>query len=658
MSELSTVQGVLRSASDVEFIRPRREVYMQDELHDLGRAALARHSAAVAYAGWHWQAHGFSNSGRLEGTQYVYFGGDRAAVRRALEPLRAQGFELSGGGADDAAFQITINRFPPSIEKQHYSAWYSRLNALASSDVTVSDEEESLLHALLADETVSSLHDCVIAVLIKHGRVTSADFDAVLAPDAAISYQFAELALIARDWGVPGADSAVRRQATHGSWLPPAYAKESDLEILRDAARNGSRVDEFLSAVERSGMDTIAAGIDVFDKSGTAEHRNRIANEIAYTFAPNGDRREGKPIAPLLAMESDVLPDRIKLAIAHVHDRRGLRSAYALREYDLEPRDLDPPLQNPPGTDPTSYRAYATRWDSAVDGVRRRLGLPPHPGISMHSDITEDDLALLDDYLSRYRDGLRACLDDPGLDERRLAFVLAALDGNGSLTPADLGPWREEWRRLIARPGSRDVYSPGAPAIVTMHLILHRAGDDLAGTIRAAIFKNRTKWIQPWKDLITALTEPTSSDVGALRESQRADVRSSRGVHPYLIARATVDSTDAVTAAVAAHTEDSASNAPWFGMEIARHAVQYEAYSNHLWHRKSHWAGRPIDTALRLAARTDLPRAFRRDVLRALTMADTLRRPVNRYGLWVPTRAQIDEWRAKASALNDELGTD
>ena len=61
-----------------------------------------RRDATRAYVGWHTQAEAFDRAGRLTRGQYVYFGGDVAAARRALDRVAAAGFVVVGGSSDTA----------------------------------------------------------------------------------------------------------------------------------------------------------------------------------------------------------------------------------------------------------------------------------------------------------------------------------------------------------------------------------------------------------------------------------------------------------------------------------------------------------------------------------------------------------------------------
>ena len=54
MSDRSTVYRAL-SAPGLVFIRPSREIFMQDELHDAARDTIRAEGlpASTSYAGWH-----------------------------------------------------------------------------------------------------------------------------------------------------------------------------------------------------------------------------------------------------------------------------------------------------------------------------------------------------------------------------------------------------------------------------------------------------------------------------------------------------------------------------------------------------------------------------------------------------------------------------
>ncbi len=107
MSDRSTVYRAL-SAPGLVFIRPSREIFMQDELHDAARDTIRAEGlpASTSYAGWHWQQHAFSGSGVLEGFQHVYWGGDAATVRAHLDPLSDDEFLVVGGRTPDEPFVI------------------------------------------------------------------------------------------------------------------------------------------------------------------------------------------------------------------------------------------------------------------------------------------------------------------------------------------------------------------------------------------------------------------------------------------------------------------------------------------------------------------------------------------------------------------------
>lgn len=107
MSDKSTVYRAL-GAPGLVFVRPTREVFTQDELHDAARDTIRAKGlpATTSYAGWHWQQHAFSGKGELEGFQFVYWGGDAATVRAQLDTLGSEGFLVVGGRTPAEPFVI------------------------------------------------------------------------------------------------------------------------------------------------------------------------------------------------------------------------------------------------------------------------------------------------------------------------------------------------------------------------------------------------------------------------------------------------------------------------------------------------------------------------------------------------------------------------
>lgn len=151
MSDRSTVYRALR-APGLVFIRPSREILMQDELHDAARDAIKAtgRPASTSYAGWHWQQHGFSGRGVLGGFQYVYWGGDAATVRAALDTLGGDGFLVVGGRTPDEPFVIAkegpVREALAAIdrgERPATSVWQT-VTVLAGYDVLTPSQAETL----------------------------------------------------------------------------------------------------------------------------------------------------------------------------------------------------------------------------------------------------------------------------------------------------------------------------------------------------------------------------------------------------------------------------------------------------------------------------------------------------------------------------------
>lgn len=271
MSDKTTVFRAL-SVPGFVFIRPSREIDMQDELHDAARDRIRSEGlpADTPYAGWHWQQHGFTGKGQLEGFQYVYWGGDAAFVRQRLDSLSADGFLVLGGRTSDEPFALARDAHPTAAAADEAAAIAARLRILSDDNlvrlggVALRDNDLPLSHDVLVavgrGELPGDLARLAVATIQQYDAITTADVDSVgagwrelLGPDAAHFARAAQAAghptgeaMVAE---VAAADAAARaaRKAAEPAVSPAITAIK---QIARRWAKDEWEVAEIAAEVD------------------------------------------------------------------------------------------------------------------------------------------------------------------------------------------------------------------------------------------------------------------------------------------------------------------------------------------------------------------------------------------------------------------------
>ncbi|WP_306367790.1 hypothetical protein [Nocardiopsis sp. CC223A] len=650
MSERNLILGTLRRAPGVLFVEPGRHLVTQAEVHDRARAERARRGlpASHPYLGWHTQADGFDRSGALVRPQRVYFGGDRAAVARALSLLEPHGFAVLGGRADTEAFVLRRDAAPRRADPALADEWRTRLDVLGddqSGPVPLRDGEEELLHALIAHPAVRDLHAPAARALRLRGALSPTDLDTVLSPDGLDALrphgdEAAALVAHALETGHPRARPAATVLAELGRadgrvlnrWKDPAAVRAA-----RAAALEGRQVSTFLDLAAADGADPVSAAVDLAEDIRAAGGEDAAPRVLAAATGLvsrfGGSTRDHA----LSALRDERVPPWLRAVIAD----RWTRS---------------PVLAADPSTRPTpETRAAASAWPDTVDAVRAAVGLPPGPGFDPeHRPGRDAAIELREAVVARHLDGLRAALTRPGLSEPALAVLLELLHGANALRAQDLAPFARTWRkRLFVKP---DPYTSAPPAVVTYAAALAAQGADTADRVADAVLRDARRWSLPVRLLLLgAVDRGRDADLAAeaelLPHAHGGAEGTQAAAHALALVRARLRGTTPVAAACASVLE-APERPPFVRRGFANVAVSVAEGGSGLWaHHFRRNSVRALEAALRVAGDEDLPAPARRAVLDLADESSALdrtgrSRPENAARL----RAEREELRSRLRA--------
>ncbi|MGW9347840.1 hypothetical protein [Nocardiopsis flavescens] len=662
MSDRSLILDTLRRAPGVLLVEPGPDLVMQDELHDRARAERERRGlpGTHPYLGWHAQADGFDRSGALAGPQRVYFGGDRAAVARALSLLEPHGFAVLGGRSDTEVFVLRRDAAPDRAEPALADAWRVRLEVLGderSGPVPLRDGEEPLLHELLTRPALRDLLAPAARALRLRDALTGTDLDSVLSPEGLDALhgsgeEASALVAHALEADHPRARAAATVLAELGRadsrvlnrWKDPAA-----LRSARAAALEGRDVATYLDLVAAEGGDPVNAAVALAQDIGAAggEQAQARMQETAVRLVARfgGSTR----VHALAALGDARVPPGLRVVIADHWTRtpvtvEGLRASWSSSPH--RGSAAEPP--------PDALEATAA-WPDAVDGVRAAAGLAPHPGFDPEHRLGRDTaLELREAVLARHLDGLRAALTRPDLSEPALAVLLELLHGAGALRPEeDLAPFARTWRkRLFVKP---DTYTYAPPAVVTYAAALAASGTGAADRVVGSVLGDKRQWSLPVRLLLLgAVDRGRDADLEAEAELIPHAHGGAKGAqaaaHALSLVRSRLRGTPPVAAACASLLE-APERPPFVRRGFATAAVALaeggSGLSAHLFRQGS---ARALDAALRVARDPDLPERARRRVLDLAEESGVPDHP----GHARPVRVHADEV-ARLRAVREEV---
>ncbi|MEU0489356.1 hypothetical protein ABZ249_09005 [Nocardiopsis sp. NPDC006139] len=622
MSERDLILDTLRRAPGVLFIEPGRHLVTQDEVHGRARDERARRGlpASHPYLGWHTQAEGFDPSGALVGPQRVYFGGDRAAVARALSLLEPHGFAVLGGRSDTEVFVLRRDAAPRRVDPALTDEWRTRLEVLGddrSGPVPFRDGEEELLHALVAHPAMRDLLAPAARALRLRGALSRADLDTALSPEGLDALrphgdEAAALTAHALETGHPRARPAATVLAELGRadarvlnrWKDPGA-----IRTARAAALEGRQVSTFLDLAAADGADPVSAAVDLAEEiraAGGEDAAPRVLEAAVRLVSRFGGSTRAHALA---ALRDERVPPWLRVVVA---DR-----------WTRTPVPAGAPADDPAARTAPEIRAADAAWPDAVDEVRASAGLPPSPGFDPeHRPGRDAAVELREAVVARHLDGLRAALARPDLSEPALAVLLELLHGANALRPQDLAPFARTWRkRLFVKP---DPYTSAPPAVVTYAAALARLGEATADKVADTVLRDKRQWSLPVRLLLLgALDRGRDADLAAeaeiLPHTHSGDKGTQAAAHALALVRARLRGIPPVAAACASLLE-APERPPFVRRGFAHVAVAVEEGGSGLW--AHHFRGgsvRALEAALRVAGNEDLPAPAR---LAALDLAD------------------------------------
>ncbi|MFL1378901.1 hypothetical protein [Nocardiopsis protaetiae] len=630
MSDRSLILDTLRRAPGVLFVEPGRHLVTQDEVHDHARAERERRGLPDShpYLGWHTQAGGFDRTGALVRPQRVYFGGDRAAVARALSLLEPHGFALLGGRSDTEVFVLRRDAAPRRADPESTDQWRIRLEVLGddrSGPVPFRDGEEELLHALIAHPGLRDLLAPAARALRLRGALTPADLDVVLSPEGLDALQphgdeASALVAHALEADHPRARPAATVLAELGRadarvlnrWKDPAA-----MRAARAAALEGRQVATFLDLVAADGADPVSAAVDLAEDIRAAGGENTASRvqEVAARLVA----RFGEPtrVHALSALRDERVPLWLRVVIAD----RWTRSPVA----------ADAPRPGSPATPSPEALAATAAWPDAVDEVRAAAGLPPSPGFDPeHRPGRNAAVELREAVVARHLEGLRAALAREDLSEPALAVLLELLHGADALRPQDLAPFARTWRkRLFVKPGP---YTSAPPSVVTYAAALTRLGDGAAGRVVDAVLRDKRQWSLPVRLLLLGAVDrgrdaDTAAEAELLPHAHGGTKGTQAAAHALSLVRARLRGIPPVAAACASLLE-APERPPFVRRGFATAAVCLQESGSGLW--AHHFRGnsvRALEAALRVARDEELPPRARLAVLRLAEESSVLDHP-------------------------------
>ncbi|MUM19801.1 hypothetical protein FZI91_04920 [Mycobacterium sp. CBMA271] len=616
MSDRTVIFAALSANPDVLFVRPSREIYMQDELHEEAREQLRQlgRPPGSPYVGWHHQQSSFDKAGRLDGAQTVYFGGDLDAVRAVLAGVAKAGYLVAGGSSDQEPFFVAADAHPTAAAPHQLDALHVRLRLLTADWMKqeLRDGEETLLHNVIQSEELADLHAMARAVLRTRGLLTRADIDPA-APD----------------------------------FRPEMLAEVGDpdaVETARQLALGDGCVLSYLRLVTASGEDPVAAGIALAEEiraatmADPARQRERL-RAVAYAIEPA--RKE---------VTQDEYPEAIRNTFLDERLPVWLRAYVALDSINLPdrqwasttPRFADASHATAPITD-------VDGWLNDVDALLREANFPPSPGFDPENSVDRQFATEFRERItSKHADGVRAILADPLAREPALAVALQLLHTEKLLRASDLDPLRKTWKkRLFVKP---DTYTPAAPAIVTFLGALIEFSDPLGDSIAQVVLADTRKWSAPIRQFIQGLIAADQTAVDELWEIV-ATTGNHEAAQAYCLARARLEGISPT--AVAADSIERLPKTPKYLRScMATPAIAF-ADGTPLWarHYYNDMSLRRIDAALRVAADPTLPVAIRREAQRMVGTSAYLEYPDSRH--WSQHPADVVALAERRVALGD-----
>lgn len=653
MSDRNVILGVLRAMPGVVFVEPSRELVMQDEVHDAGRALLSRRGLPPShpYVGWHTQAHAFDRSGALIRPQRLYFGGDPAAVASGLAPLAERGYAALGGRSVHEAFVLMRDARPERVDPALAEQWRTRL-AVLSDDLLAEPREGEVaqLHELVRREDMRELWAPAFRALRIRDALTHGDLDGVLASEAlsSLGREASPLVVFALRTRHPRAREAVARLAAEGKadaamlaeWGPDGVdaARRHALAHPREIPR------VYLDLVAASGGDPVTAGVALAERI-RAEHPGvgDVAGSVASALV---ELRGGAHLGYELEFLRD---ERVPLWLRVVATERGSGGP-------RNPGTRAASLSHEPGRGVSAETVAA--WLDAVDALRRRAGLPPAAGYDVRSSRGQKAaIAEREFVVGRHLDGLRAALRRDDLDEPAVAVLLELLYGADALTTDDLDVVAREWKRWFVKPGTS---TPAPPALVTLTVACVEAGHPEAERMRDAVLRDKRQWSLPLRLLlIGALDRGRDADLAA--EAELVDLAhggttgSREARYALSRVRARLRGVDPIVAAC-----QSALEGPrrplYIPYGFADVAIGLAQGGSGLWvHSFDDRSPRALRAALGLALDASLPWDFCRFVHHHVEESDVLDRPLDADPvLHVDELADLRSLRERA---DESLGT-
>lgn len=597
MSDRSVIFAALSANPNVIFVRPSREIYMQDELHSEGHEQLRQlgQPDGSAYLGWHHQQSSFDKAGKLTGSQAVYFGGDLEAVRAVLSGVAGAGYLVGGGSSDQEPFFIASDAHPTAAEPSQLDALRTRLTLLTEHWMKqeLRDGEESLLHNVIQVKELAELHAMSRAVLRTRGLLTRADVD-------------------------PAASDVT----------PKMLAEVGDptaVQTARDLALGGENVMSYLDLVTDSGEDPIEAAIALAEEirantmANPGRQRERL-RAVAYAIVPAHKE-----------MAHDEYPEAIRNTFLDPRLPVWLRAYVTLDHANLPDRiwaDATPRFAD--ASHATEPNIDVDQWINDIDAVLAQAGLPPSAGFDPE-DGSDRNFAIefRERFASKHPEGVRAILADPLSSEPALAVALQLLHTQKLLHASDLDPLRKTWKkRLFVKP---DTYTHAAPAIVTFIAALIEFSDPLGDSVAQVVMADTRKWSAPIRQFIQGLVATDQDAVDELWEIVAAG-GNHEAAQAYCLARARLEGISPT--AVAADSIERLPKTPEYLRScMATPAIAF-ADGTPLWahHYYNDSSLRRVDAALRVMTDTALPVTIRRKVQsmvgtsRCLEYPDSMRR--------------------------------
>lgn len=599
---------------------PTRERYTQDEGHEDAAEQLAAEGlpGSTAYAVWHWQAHRFDRSGRLAGSNPIYFGGDRAVVAAKLATV-PDGFRIDGGRSDQEAFLLAKVRDLSVInpasdpEASHLLADLTGWHPAPRTD----EELAWCRRAVATRGATAQTRRQAFGVLYDDDALTDDVLDVALAEAADIwddprSTAVNMLAAALLQSGRPDGPGFVDQMlSTTPDLVTPGVLElrggADALQVAHRRAEQGVDVDTYLRlAAQVHGRDIRGVAIELAEQTSTNdEARRALARAIPRAIASP----ESSPLSPdlqaeveaaLRLVEDDSVPAQLRADIADAHDFVPARLTERL---DALPADTSPAIRQ-------QLHEQHERWERAIERLRASGAAERWRGIDLSSPTIrrrdqESGATLTKPQLEWYREKLF----DESLTEPELGFCLGKVLDANAVTHDDLDRLLRGWKKRFAK--APDTYDKHRPGLVSLGIALAETAHPEASKFFDGVRGLKPKWARAPRNVLLgwygSVDDLPDLWVQVLKGENHAAVG-------WSMIRARLDGTRIAAAADEGIRLAIADDArPYVARHLVIAAVAWGDPVTRLWHYSFDDRSRPwFDRALEVSQDTNLSSRIRR----------------------------------------------